>query len=116
MLFLRKGLVILFLLVGVFTSTFVFAANYESIEVIDLARMLSPSMVALGNKTAFVTIEGGNIKIRKDGQALATATGGHLAGEGDTIQLKTRKDIVHLSFIRASGNTSTTTIYITYED
>ena len=114
----RKWLALICVVGAIAWGVIVFASDYESIRIDDLARTLDRTKVTTGYNNVFITIEGGDIRWRKDGKALVTSTEGHLAinAHAPVIQLKNRKEIMHASFIRATGNTSTTNIRVSYED
>lgn len=117
MLFLRKWLVVFVVLLGaVIWCCYSIASDYESIRVTDVVQYLSPSKVAVGYKYAYITMEGVEIRYRKDGKALATEHDGHLVIHCGTIQLRDRKEIMHFSFIKTMNNTGDTFIRVSYED
>ena len=113
---IRFLLALLVLIGGIAWFANSFASDYESAEVIDLAKTLTLSKVSVGYRYAFITIEGGSIRYRKDGQALATSSEGHLVHDTDTIILRDRKELAHFSFIRNATNSNATTIRVSYED
>lgn len=111
-----KNWLVLIVLVGsVIWISYPFASDYEAITVTNVVSTLSPSKIAKGYSYAYITTEGGEIRYRKDGGALATASEGHII-HNSSIQLRDRKEIGHFSFIKAVGNSRTTTIKVSYED
>jgi len=109
-------------LIGVFlfaTIPLAFGGAYEDIDVNDIIKMLNPPQQY---RFAFITVEGGNVRVRKEitnrpgAGKHATNTHGALLEPGDTIQLRDYLEVMHFSVIRATGNTVTTTIRVFYED
>lgn len=79
------------------------ASAYESVTVADSATGLTSGTYSDATK-AEMTLESGQIRVRKDGTA-PTSSEGHLVDIGDTIILESAADIANFNAIR-TGSTS----------
>lgn len=94
------------------------AINYEAITVgttvVDLAEAVTSGGATRRGQRALVTVESQQIRFRYDGTA-PTSTEGHVAGDGDQIEIVGYDNINNFRAIRHSAATADATIRVTLE-
>jgi hypothetical protein len=74
----------------------------------------SGSFAGMSAQMALVSLEGGNIRFRVDGQALPTQTNGHLLTDGDTLVLAGSQALNQFRAVRAGDTNGTLRVTFFY--